>query len=142
MNVLKVFLTTVILLPLALIGGSANASDAGGCPAFNASMVDAAMLAADLSQIDPLVGAAQDSPKDGTIICYWETNVSDGLKGWFYVQVEDGVAQVIGNEPYATSEVATARTAVFDLSPAQQHACRAQVLKSFVWQQYCKPLLP
>jgi len=141
MKILQI-IATVLLLPLTFIGNQAYAVDGRGCPAFNASMVDAAMLAADLSQVDPLVGNAWDSPMDGSIVCYWETNVSDGLKGWFYVQVEDGTAQVIGNEPYATSEVATARTAVFDLSLAQQHACRAQVLQSFVWKRYCKPMLP
>jgi len=134
-------ITMVMLLPIAFIGSSANAYGAGGCPAFNASMVDAAMMATDLSQTDPLEGFAEDSPKDGTIICAWVTDATASF--YVAVGVEDGVAQVFGTKPGAIPwEEGQLRTAVFDLSPEQQHACRAQVLQSFVWKQYCKPMLP
>jgi len=126
------------ILSLALISMPAYANGNGGCPAFNASMVDAAMLAADLSQVDPLFGGAEDSPKDASIMCWW---AADG-GGGFVVEVGNGEAQVIGLAPTpGDGETGKLRTAVFDLSQAQQHACRAQVLQSFVWKQYCKPFL-
>lgn len=46
-------------------------------------MIDAALLATDYSQQDPLVGSAEDSPADATIVCYLET-VADGS---FFVRV-------------------------------------------------------
>lgn len=138
MNWNTIALRTIALLSLALMAVPAYAANGGGCPAFNAGMVDAAMLTADLSQIDPLEGFAEDSPMDGTIACGW---VADG-DGAFIVEVGNGEAQVIGLAPTpGDGETGKLRTAVFDLTPAEQHACRAQVLRSFVWQQYCKPLM-
>ena len=99
------------------------------------------MLATGLSQAGPPEGFAEDSPQDGTIICAWVTEEPSSF--YVAVGVEDGVAQVFGTkpgaDPWAEGQL---RTAVFDLSQQQRHACRAQVLKSFVWNQYCKPLLP
>ena len=138
MKILQI-IAAVLLLPLTFIGDQAYAEDGRGCPVFNASMVDAAMLAADLSQVDPLLGGAEDSPVDASIMCWW---AADG-GGGFVVEVGNGEAQVIGLAPTpGDGETGKLRTAVFDLSPAQQHACRAQVLQSFVWKQYCKPMLP
>ena len=140
------------LLPLTLFAAPVYASDGGGCPAFNSGMVDAAMMATDYSQQDPLIGGAQDSPAAASIVCFWETDADAS----FFVRVGicegecgsgagKGEAQIIGISPddlapgvdYST----LLRTRVFNLSRAQQHACRAQVLQSFVWQQYCKPLM-
>lgn len=152
MNWKIVAFSNVLLVSFALIVTPAYAADGGGCPAFNAGMVDAAMLATDYSQQNPLIGGAEDSPADASIVCFWETDADAS----FFVRVGicegecgsgagKGEAQIIGISPddlapgadYAT----LLRTRVFNLTRAQQKACRAQVLRSFVWQQYCKPLM-
>jgi hypothetical protein len=134
----------VIVLALLLVSPAAFAGNGGGCPAFNAGMLDATMLVAELWQIEPPEGFAGDSPKEGTIYCQWFGDLPGaGIAGMFFVRVEDGTAEVTGFGPIGpqTIRFPTLRTAVFNLSIDQQHACRAQVLKSFVWQQYCKPLM-
>jgi len=138
MNWKTITTKTFALLTLTLIAVPTYSENGGGCPAFNAGMVDAAILATDFSQTGPLNGFAVDSPNDASIVCGWVTETDSG----FWVQVEDGVAQVIGNAlPPGPDETGKLRIAVFDLSVAQQRACRAQVLKSFAWQQLCKPLM-
>ena len=125
---------------------------AGGCPAFNSSMIDAAMLASDYSQQNPLVGAAEDSPAEASIACYLQTD-ADGIfllrvgicEGECGAGAGKGEAQIIGLSPddmapgadYSTQ----LRTRVFNLTRAEQQACRAQVLASFTWKQYCRPLM-
>ena len=83
MNRNTIILKTIALLSLALIAVPAYAADGGGCPAFNAGMVDAAMLATDYSQQNPLIGGAEDSPADASIVCYWETDADAS----FFVRV-------------------------------------------------------
>lgn len=140
-----------MFLPMALVIAPTSAS-AGGCPAFNSSMIDAAFLAIDYSQQDPLVGAADDSPSDASVVCYLETDA----EATFFVRVGicegvcgagegKGEATVIGLSPddmapgadYSTQ----LRTRVFSLTWAEQQACRAQVLASFTWKQHCKALM-
>ena len=132
----------IIVLALLLVFPAAFAGKGGGCPAFNAGMVDATMLIAELTA--PPEGFARDSAKEGTIYCQWFGDLPGaGIPGMFFVRVRDGTADLTGFGPIWGSTIIfpTLRTAVFDLSIEQQHACRAQVLKSFVWQQYCKPLM-
>ena len=145
MNIRTILFLVFIAVPVYATGD-------GNCPAFNAGMVDAAMMATDYSQQDPVVGGAGDSPADASIVCGWEAEPGS----FFFVRVGiceetcgsgygKGEAELIGNSPtspgpgpdYATQ----LRTRVFNLTPAQQRACRAQVLQSFVWKQYCKPFL-
>jgi len=152
MNWKNITIKSFALLLFTLIAVPAHAADGGGCPAFNAGMVDAAMLATDYSQQNPLIGGAEDSPADASIVCYWETDAEAS----FFVRVGicegecgsgagKGEAQIIGISPDDLAPGADystlLRTRVFHLTRAQQHACRAQVLRSFVWQQYCKPLM-
>jgi len=139
------------LLLLALIVLPANAT-AGGCPAFNSSMIDAAFLAIDYSQQNPLIGSAEDSPADASIACYLETDAEAvfllfvGIcEGECGAGAGKGEAQLIGLSPddmapgadYSTQ----LRTRVFSLTRAEQQACRAQALASFTWNQHCKPLM-
>ena len=152
MKILQI-ITAVLLLPLTFIGSQAYAEDGRGCPVFNASMVDAAMLATEYSQSEPVFGWAEDSPKDAYIYCLWSAEPGS----IFFVRVGiceeacgsgdgKGEGHLMGKSPDGTNPSpdyhTLLRTRVFNLSPAQQHACRAQVLQSFVWKQYCKPLLP
>ena len=152
MNWKNISIKSFAVLSFTLIAVPAYAAEGGGCPAFNAGMVDAAMLATDYSQQNPLIGGAEDSPADASIVCFWET-VADAS---FFVRVGicegecgsgagKGEAQIIGISPDDLAPGADystlLRTRVFNLTRAQQQACRAQVLRSFVWQQYCKPLM-
>jgi hypothetical protein len=147
---LKILLIAGLLL-FALIALPAYASG-GNCPAFNSSMIDAAFLATDFSQQNPLVGSAEDSPADARIACYLETDAEAvfllfvGIcEGECGAGAGKGEAQLIGLSPddmapgadYSTQ----LRTRVFSLTRAEQHACRAQVLASFTWNQHCKPLM-
>ena len=137
------------LLLLALLVAPINAS-ANGCPAFNSSMVDAAMLATEYSQPEPVEGEAMDMPSEPMIYC----NFSNGDDGYFEVFIgfleehepPTNAAHLLGRHPdgfldnpsvYATQ----LRTLVLNLTEAELRACRAQVLASFTWKQYCKPLM-
>ena len=143
----RILLVTGSVL-VALVFAPTFAS-AGGCPAFNSSMVDAAMLATEYSQPEPVEGEAMDMPSEPMIYC----NFSNGDDGYFEVFVgfleehepPTNAAHLLGRHPdgflddpsvYATQ----LRTLVLNLSEAEMRACRAQVLASFTWKQYCKPL--
>ena len=143
------FIAGLLLLALIVLPAYAVA---GGCPAFNSSMIDAAFLAIDYSQQNPLVGTAEDSPADASINCYLQTDADAvfllrvGIcEGECGAGAGKGEAQIIGLSPddmapgadYSTQ----LRTRVFSLTRAEQQACRAQVLASFTWKQYCKPLM-
>ena len=125
----------ISLLSILSLSGPAIAGG-GGCPAFTSAMVDAAWLAIEYSQPEPPVGGAIDNPSVPTIGCQLTNDVGNQ----FSVGVGSGVALLEGNA--ANSPVPTLlRTRVDNLTKAEQHACRAQVLSSFVWNQYCKPVL-
>jgi hypothetical protein len=100
-------------------------------------MVDAAWLAINYSQPEPPVGGAIDEPSEPRISCQLTNDVGNQ----FTVVVENGVALVQGhgeNEPFSP---ALLRTRVDGLTKGEEHACRAQILASFVWSQYCRPVL-
>ncbi len=91
-----------------------------------------------------------DMPSEPMIYC----NFSNGDDGYFEVFVgfleehepPTNAAHLLGRHPdgsldnpsvYATQ----LRTLVLNLTEAELRACRAQVLGSFTWKQYCKPLM-
>ncbi len=128
-----------------LLVGTAGCSlaETPPCPAFTAAMVDAAMLATDISQDAPLIVFAADDPADGSIRCDIETEHSDT----FNVRVGFGVNFVIldgrhGPDRSRDMGDAVLRTKAFGVTFDQRHACRAEVHRSFVWNQYCAPFLP
>jgi hypothetical protein len=127
------------ILFIIFIAMPINAAVAASCPAFTAGMVDAAMMATDYSQPEPVTGIALDSPSEPRLFCEFLNNEP----GYFLIFVGDGEATVEGNSPSLDRpEFATVmRTRVLNLSRAEQIACRKEVLKSFVWNQYCKPLM-
>ena len=54
--------------------------------------------------------------------------------------VADGVAGVEGRSNQFDTPTLL-RTRIENLTKGEAHACRAQILASFVWSQYCEPLL-
>jgi hypothetical protein len=133
-------MTSKTILFFIFIAMPLNAVAAGNCPAFNSGMVDAAMMATDYSQPEPVIGVAEDSSSESSIYCQWE----NGNEGEFLVAVGDGEALLEGGSSYPARNQGYAtfmRTRVFNLSPVEQNACRKEVLKSFVWNQHCKPLM-
>ena len=110
----------------------------GSCPAFNSTQVDATMMAINISQIDPLGIVTVDFPSDPFLECVITTDENND----FLVAVGD---RGEGNEVLLLGELgggAILRTRVQGLTTAELHACRAQVLGTFVWNQYCAPALP
>jgi len=115
----------------------------GGCPAFTAGMVDAAMLATQYNQEGPVDGLAVDSPTEPIIYCRF---VNEDW-GYFEVfvgyyedeEIQGNEARLYGRSPLPRDTLMTTR--VFPLSKAALYACRAQVLKSVVWKNYCRSLM-
>ncbi len=126
------------LLSLALPIGSAQAAGPANCPAFNAAMVDAAALAARLPPLPPPLFGIQDDPQLPRIQCLFNTQ-----NGGFGVEVNviPDRASAFG-ENVTGADVTTVSSVSDDLSKAQLHACRSQVLQSLVWNQHCAPNLP
>ena len=141
----KILMVTGLLL-FALLVAPINVY-ANGCPAFTSSMIDAAFLATEYSQVDPVVGEANDSPNAPSIFCEF-TNDDDGYFVVFVGYEDDfeppgNIAHLIGSSPVnALPEFDTyMRTLVPNLTEAEVRACRAQVLASFTWKQHCKALM-
>ena len=131
LNTAASFLSLLFILSIS----GPDMARGGGCPALTSAMVDAAWLAFEYSQPEPPVGGAIDDPSEPIIGCQLTSEVGEQVT----VSVGDGEALLFGhgqNSPTPTY----LRTRVFNLTRSEQHACRAQVLTSFVWSQYCKPV--
>ena len=126
----------IVLFSLSFGSGHAVARGNGGCPALTSAMVDAAWLAIDYSQPEPPFGGAVDDPSEPRIAC----QLTNDAGNVFIVGVADGVAGVEGRSNQVDTPTLL-RTRVDNLTKAEAHACRAQILASFVWSQYCEPLL-
>jgi len=120
----------LVLASTALLSGRVVADN--GCPAFNSSMIDAAWLAVDYSQPGPPEAYYYDVPSIPALYCFVR-NDSDHV---FKIYIQDEVAEVFGHGEFGISPTLM-RTRVDGLSKNELHACRAQVLGSFVWKQYC-----
>ena len=122
------------LLSNAWVSGAAAGTN---CPAFNTAMVDATYMAADVS--GPVVSVeAMDDPSGGTIEC---TLVTDG-GGDFIVSVTTGDIELVAHHPDGAGDETELRTRILldeeeFFTPTQLHACRGEVLQSFVWNQHC-----
>ena len=125
----------VTLFSVLSVSGPAMARG-GGCPAFTSAMVDAAWLAIDYSQPEPPFGGAIDNPSEPRIGC----QLTNDAGNVFTVGVDDGVAGVEGRSNQFDTPTLL-RTRIENLTKGEAHACRAQILASFVWSQYCEPLL-
>ena len=119
------------LLSHALISGPAEAAGPASCPAYSASMVDAAALHALLDDITSIL--AEDDPSVPTVACQIFTNF-----GSFLVAVFSGTATVAGSNT-SGGFVGNESTG---LTRGQEHACRAQILQTWVWNEHCVLGLP
>lgn len=128
------------IFSLSLIGGSAaEAGQSRGCPVFNAAMVDAAAMVVNLSR-NVTVSSLIDDPSTGTIECDIQAIFGSSS---FSVEVNDDEVFVSGSSRVgSTIQTRLSSSDRGGLSLRERHACRAQVLRSFVWQQYCAPELP
>jgi hypothetical protein len=133
------------LLALTFISGPAVAA---GCPAFTAAMVDSAWLGIDFSQTDPIVEfTVVDDEFEPRVLCAITND--EGNEFAVRVQFEDAVTGFAEIDAKRRSHINNGlggvtqllRTKVFDLTSTELHMCRAEVLASFVWNQYCEPLL-
>ncbi len=124
------------LLSYAWVSGAAAATN---CPAFTTAMVDATYMAADVS--GPLISVnAMDESSGGLISC---SLVTDG-GGDFIVSVTTNDIELVGHHPDGAGDETELRTRVLLEDPelftsAQLHACRGEVLRSFVWNLHCAP---
>lgn len=125
------------LLSLALISGPADAAGSANCPAFSAAMVDAAALVSDMDVGFPTGANSVDDLFVPQIKCTFVTE-----NGIFLVEVGfiAGVATLTGfNDGFEQTFV---RSEEDGLSKAEVLACRAQIIRSWVWSQHCAPFLP
>lgn len=133
--VLKNFQIVALFLALvsnALLGVHASADAGGGCPAFSSSMIDAAWLAVDYSQPGPPEAYFYDEASGPDLYC-WIRNDSYNI---FKIFIGRGEAEVYGHSEFGISPTLL-RTRLDGLSKTELRACRAKVLGSFVWQQFC-----
>lgn len=142
---------------LAVVGLSAAAvvglslltapAAAGGpnCPGFTTEMVDAAAMAFGLPP--GTMGEARDDVSAPSIYCRFQRPPSAG-GGVFVVDVNDAnpnEAFVLGQNRTEDEPTINFRTQLRsfaeDLTAGEGHGCRAAVLQSFVWNNYCAPAL-
>ena len=129
-------LSTLVSIGPVAYGGSRT------CPAFTAGMVDASALLMFLDPDEVVVAIVRDNPADASIACELSSTETDRT---FSVGVGDGLGctglekrafilvQEVNNGPFVIHAVSP------NCIPAgQAHACRAEVLQSFVWNQYCE----
>jgi hypothetical protein len=142
-------LCVVGMSTLAVVGLSVFSAPAGAggpdCPAFTTEMVDAAAMAFRLPP--GTMGEARDDVRGPSIYCRFERPPSAG-GGVFVVDVNDTNAQeafVLGQNRTEDEPTINFRTQLASfadgLSTGQGHGCRAAVLQSFVWNQYCVPAM-
>jgi hypothetical protein len=138
------FLTLAILaVPLFSVSSTedAFAGDGTACPVFTSEMIDAAAMAFGLSP-----GIAVQAAEDPTIP-YVVCEMSYLPAGNSFVlsvnEADSHVAYVFGE--HAVEDDRDYDTNLFsysdELTPAEVRACRAVVLRSFVWKNFCAPAL-
>ena len=131
---------------LSLISGPAAEAGQSTCPVFNSAMVDAAAVHVPLRTIT--FAGSDDVPSTGALFC--DLVASFGVSDFrFSIEVEDDDGPSSAGLSVSRTENGQTEIIVNQrgpsgrrLSVAEAHACRAQVLKSLVWNQYCAPALP
>jgi len=136
------------VLSAAFVGLSVLSAPAaaGGpdCPAFTTEMLDATALAFGLLDMGNTVNAVRDDPSLPSIFCFLERPSNNAF---FIVNVNDGGMHKASTHGVNSQEGGDLNAQLFSLfegvlTTGQEHACRAAVLKSFVWQRHCAPALP
>ena len=108
---------------------------------FNTAMVDAAAMAILLGRNVGPPTSVIDDPSSGTIECRLEMTTGS-VSRRFTVEVNDDEVFVSAISIAPTFNSILQSSDRGGLSVGELHACRAQVLQSFVWNQYCAPELP
>ena len=115
------------------------ANGASACPAFTSAMVDAAAMAFGLSS-QRVNFTAGDDPTTPEIFCH---AVSDGGADNFILEVNYSEPNWVVVWGWSAREGEPGETELFSeaeqLSSSQMRACRAAILKTFVWNNYCAP---
>ena len=145
---MKITIIAYSILALAvsttvLYSESANAGGTANCPAFTTGMVDAAGMAFGLDHSEIASISVGDDPRIPVIFCMIQGNQTSDR---FLLEVNYSVL----NQAFVQGRHFTEETPAFtsdlwsnadDLSLPQLYACRAAILKSFVWNNYCAPEL-
>ena len=122
---------------LSLIGGPAAAAGKSACPAFTSAMIDSAAMVALLAQGNVIVNAKDDITPVVVTECQISKNSGVGVTfRSFTVEVNDDEIFVTGRADLGNGLLSTIlRSDGRGETAAVLHACRAQVLQSFVWNQ-------
>ena len=130
-------------LPLAVAGlglaawGTIDAAPVS-CPAFTAGMIDAAALTMRINN-SLFVDTALDDSNTPEIVCH----IGGESDATLSVEVNSGSS----HEPRVTGFLidtegrTTLEASASGLSVHQETACRKEVLRSFIWKQYCASAL-
>jgi hypothetical protein len=132
------------MFALTFMAGTAAEAGPSSCPVFTAAMVDAAAMVVPLADD---VAIVTPTPVDDPSAPRIECRITSRSGSSFVVFVQDFSerALVFGSKFSDTlGATITELEASVDegLTKAELHACRAQVLQSFVWNQYCAPAMP
>lgn len=115
------------------------------CPVFTAAMVDAAAMVVELADDPSIFVSAFDEPSTAFLNCSITRLIGETVSKRFSVDVnddEEGDVQVSASSRIGGVFNRILGSSARRLSVAELHACRAQVLQSLVWNQYCAQELP
>jgi len=136
-SIFALAITVVIIKSENAIAGGSSA-----CPVFTPGMVDAAAMAFGLHQ-GVEVDEVEDDPNFPFIVC---TLSESGAPNKLELDVnyyEPGSAFAHGRHEREGDDLnADLYSYGEELSVPQMRACRAVILRSFVWKKYCAPALP
>ena len=83
------------------------------------------------------VNLVVDDPRTGELEC--DINTGNGV--FIIIINESGIALQGNKNDFSDNFHAETAPASGSYSLSQLHACRAEVIKSFVWNQHCAPFL-
>ena len=142
-----------IFAALIVLGFSQTAAaDRGMCPAFSAADIDAAF--AEWSSVNAF------NPSEDKITCLDDRSVPYTVMTFYiyppdatfadFVVVVDDDGNLTGNVSCDSRDIdvsdqtvcdGTDGIAAIDLDIGEKHICRAEVLRSFTWRQYCSQIV-
>ena len=139
----RVISNALLAAAFAFVFAGPGTAMAGECPAFTVSMVDAAAMAFGLYRGEVTSIDVDDDPKLPGILCEMEGSIAPNRfridVNWNYPDSAwvSGQHAMEDSRDYDTNLYSIAD----NLSPQELKACRDEILKSFVWVNYCAPAL-